>query len=187
MELVEKLKSIGKSIATFLGEQSTDENVKLDVADKLNDGTPVIFSPSLEMGSVVMATTDMGTMPLADGDYNLESGKSIVVFKGKVSEIGELKSDEAPALAELERVLSEKLSTKFDFSAKFETATKSINALEVKLVEQAKIMNDLLSAVVELSKTEPTREIQNPTPKGGFNPDAILDALEEIKKSKVKS
>ena len=187
MELVEKLKSIGQSISLFLAGQApeTPEPVAaLEVQDTLQDGTPLTFSPELAVGATVMSSTEAGTMPLADGEYILASGQPFTVSMGIISTLGDVPAAVAamPALAELENTLAERLSETF----KPKVTPEMITELETKLSKQTEIINDLYEAVVELSKAEPTREIVNPTPKGGFNPDTIVEALKEIKKLKNK-
>lgn len=187
MDLVEKLKSIGNSIQLFLAGQAPAPSdppapAALEVQDALQDGTPLTFNPDLAVGATVMSSTDMGTMPLADGEYILASGQPFTVSMGVISTLGEIPAAAMPALAELENTLAERLSETF----KPKVTPEMITELETKLSKQTEIINDLYEAVVELSKAEPTREIINPTPKGSFNPDTIVEALKEIKKLKNK-
>ena len=185
MDFAEKLKSIGKSIALFLGEQApADPPVALEVQDTLQDGTPLTFNPDLSQGATVMSTTETGTMPLADGEYILASGQTFTVSMGVVSTLGELPAAAAamPALAELEQTLAERLSATFASKVTPEMITE----LETKLSKQTQIISDLYEAVVELSKAEPTQPIVNPAPSKGLNVDLMVEALNEIKKAKKK-
>lgn len=188
MDFIAKFKKISALMAEIINP------LKLSFASKWEDGTPVMFEPALEVGAVVMLTTDEGTMPVADGEYKLEGGSSVTVFEGKVSKINEAPvGDETPATEELAKVLEQKLSVQL--GAQFTTVAK-VAELEVRLAaqdaliqKQTAVISEMFEAMQDFATAAPTRDIpQNSAPKKqGFDPDRVAAALAEVKKEKNKT
>lgn len=183
---IEKFKNIAALMAEIISP------VKLSFAAKFEDGTPVMFEPALEVGAVVMLTTDEGTLPVADGQYTLEGGSSVTVFEGKVSVINEAPTgDDTPATEDLAKVLEAKLA--IQLGAQFTTVSK-VAELEVKLAaqdaliqKQTTIMSEMFEAMQDFASASPTRDISQPTApkKAGFDPNRVAAALAEVKKEKA--
>lgn len=186
--IIEKLQKIGESISAYLSktapaqepEAKPEPETKLSVALEFADGTKGIADPALQLGATIMATTDEGTMPMADGTYMLADGKTeVTVYEGKISNVTE-KNMMDEKMAELQAIMEAKLSA-VEKVTEFEVKLSEQNTL---IAEQAKMIAELHEIVTELSKKEPTREI--PTPNAATKEDRVelmLQNLAQLKKS----
>lgn len=129
---------------------------------KLADGT-TIFTPAEEFATGVEVQVDVdGEMqPVADGEWELETGEILVVAEGVVSDILTKEVEEEMTETEVEAQLSEIIAQGV------EAATKSLNEkiealtadMETLKAEKAEVDTELAAAKETLSKT-PAKKVE---------------------------
>lgn len=131
---------------------AAEETVTIEMAVEgaLADGT-AIFSPAsewVEGVEIYVMDAEGNPIPLADGEYQLDNGKIIVVSEGKVASIAEAPTNEEEIPVEEEQAVEETYS-KDQVEAMLNNI---INEFSTKLSAVEAQLSEANSKIVELSK-----------------------------------
>ena len=157
-------------------ETVTEEVVetKTFAAAALEDGTVINAEPEVAEGAVVTVDdAEAGAVPLGDGSWMLDDGRTIVVAEGVIAEVI------APVEEELEAEITPKMTEAIEREAK-SIIEKKITEIEKKFEdEKAKLESDLkekeekFNALVELVEEIAKEDSEAPAtkPKSDFRKD----------------
>jgi len=157
-------------------ETVTEEVVetKTFAAAALEDGTVINAEPEVSEGAVVTVDdAEAGAVPLGDGSWMLDDGRTIVVAEGVIAEVI------APVEEELEAEITPKMTEAIEREAK-SIIEKKITEIEKKFEdEKAKLESDLkekeekFNALVELVEEIAKEDSEAPAakPKSDFRKD----------------
>jgi hypothetical protein len=141
------------SVVEAPAEVATEETkVEMMVEGALADGT-YIASPAPEWAEgveIFVMDADGNAQPLADGEYQLDNGKMIVVSEGKIASISEMETPEEEVKIEVEAEVTEQAVEETyskdqveallnnvisEFSTKLSAVEEKLAVAEAKVVE----------------------------------------------------
>jgi 6-phosphofructokinase len=142
-----KATEILENVKSLLGVELSEDKKIVLASEKLANGTE-IEADSFETGSAVFIQTEDESVPLPAGDYELESGKILVVIEeGVIAEIKDASEPEAEAKEEVEAAEEEEApkETEMEYVSKEEFSSA---------IDEIKAMIDELAPKKEEAKEE---------------------------------
>lgn len=163
-EILEKfapqLSKHGVKLSVEETPESAPAKVEMMAEEALEDGT-IVYTPAPEMAEgveVFVMDKDGNATPVADGEYKLAKGATIVVAEGKIASISEAITEEPVVEVEVEQEVAETYSKE-----QVEGLLKNIiNEFETKLAAaEAKIVE--LSQAPAAVTVKQSRQVAQPT------------------------
>lgn len=170
-EILEKFAPALSKHGVKLSVEETPEaapaKVEMMAEEALEDGT-IVYTPAPEMAEgveVFVMDADGNATPVADGEYKLAKGATIVVAEGKIASISEAITEEPEAEVEVEQEVAETYSKEQvegllkniinEFETKLSATESKLSAAEAKIVE--------LSQAPAATTVKQSRQVAQPT------------------------
>lgn len=153
-EILEKFAPALSKHGVKLSVEETPEaapaKVEMMAEEALEDGT-IVYTPAPEMAEgveVFVMDADGNATPVADGEYKLAKGATIVVAEGKIASISEAITEEPEVEVEVEQEVAETYSKEqvegllkniiTEFETKLSATESKLSAAEAKITELSK-------------------------------------------------
>ena len=151
----EAMNALRKSINILLGKQEEVKEVKLTDVQTKDGKTLSTETEVLEIGSVLYGVDDQGNqIPVEDGSYELEDGKTIEVKDSIVTEIAEA-SEEVDEVEVEEEMSEAPVEEEVKIEEEGSDTESRISKLETDLAELMSMMQSMSENSVKLtSKVE---------------------------------